>query len=58
MANSWFLSVLKRHNPLPVVSSMQPRPVFFSEEREKRMWEQEGSYRYKGGEHGKKAETH
>ena len=54
MANSWFLSVLKRHNPLPVVSSMQPRPVFFTEEQIKRMEKQEGSYQYKGDRDGKK----
>ena len=53
MANSWVLSVLKRHNPLPIVSSMQPRPIFFSEERMNRMMKQEGSYQFRGGQDGK-----
>lgn len=58
MANSWLVSVLKRHNPLPIVSSMQPRPIFFSEEREKRMWKQEGCYKFGSENNGKTLKTH
>lgn len=55
MARSWLVSVIKRRNVLPVVSSMQPRPVFFTEEQLKRMEQTEGSYQFKGDSNGKKS---
>ena len=58
MAKSWVVSVLMRRNYLPVVSSMQPKPIFFTKEQEERMASTHGSYRFKGGQDGKRSETH